>query len=180
MLVDLPQFSSGVAPRPSASSVSPSRTVRRFCTRCCSSGLRPRNSIRCTVAVSWTGGGGGWARAVERHACPCPRSSAGSSDDGRRRWRRWRCLCCCHGRSLSEVNRRVNQRRRGSIRRVVPLEHARQRRLAQFLGPAQHARIGDLTFGIERQLQPARRPTASDRADCARACDAPALRPRPR
>ena len=35
----------------------------------------------------------------------------------------------------------------------MPIEHARERRLAQLVGPAQNTSIGDLTFGIERELQ---------------------------
>ena len=35
----------------------------------------------------------------------------------------------------------------------MPIEHARQRSLAQLIRTAQHARIGDLSFGIEPELQ---------------------------
>ena len=35
----------------------------------------------------------------------------------------------------------------------MPLQHARQRGLAQLVRTTQHARIGDLTFGIELEFQ---------------------------
>ncbi len=38
-------------------------------------------------------------------------------------------------------------------RRIMPPEHAPQRGRPQFLRPAEHARVSDLTLGVERRLQ---------------------------
>jgi hypothetical protein len=51
------------------------------------------------------------------------------------------------------VNRSVHQGRRRCLRRVVPLEHTRQRGLAQFVRTAEHAGVSDLTLGIQFQLE---------------------------